>query len=43
MKALEVEVGMRNELNWSSIQTRLIREAVVCSHWASDIIITISF
>ena len=42
MKALEVEVGMRHELNWSSIQTRLIREAVVCSHWASDIIITIN-
>lgn len=41
MKALAVEVGMRHELNWSSIQTRLIREAVVCSHWASDIIITI--
>lgn len=41
MKAL-VEVGMRHELNWSSIQTRLIREAVVCSHWASDIIITIN-
>lgn len=42
MKTLEVEVGMRHELNWSSIQTRLIREAVVCSHWASDIIITIN-
>lgn len=42
MKTLEVEVGMRHELNWSSIQTRLIREAVVCQHWASDIIITIN-
>ena len=42
MKTLGVEVGMRHELNWSSIQTRLIREAVVCSHWASDIIITIN-
>lgn len=42
MKELIVETGMRDELNWSSIQTRLIREAVVCSHWASDIIITIN-